>query len=184
VISYRSTVHGIMDLETGHIWKYGDINWLDDDQISNPMVKEAILKHWLVEVSGAELRQAMSDPNRRIGPKPPSKVNVSNTPAVSVSEFEDLKAQVGRLAGIIEEVFNQLVGLRNKVDNVHAPLQQNAKPSAPLDNSGGISLDAPVFVPKIKTDNVPDIGSVKQESSGSIIDTDSAVKAIKKIKKK
>jgi hypothetical protein len=186
--AFMSTVHGVMDLEVGCVWRnYGDIYYLTDDQQTAPQVQQAIQRRWLMKVSDAEVKYASMDQKRVVGPKPPVQIKplgVKADPSLDI-----IKRDVSKLNLEIQSLtrsVNSIIDLLSK-GVLAAPATQAPQVSSPQTSAPASSINEQVVVEElfIPTFKVKESVNLQAETLAVSDGTaDRAIEELKKMKRK
>lgn len=182
--AFMSTVHGVMDLEVGCVWRnYGDIYYLTDDQQSSSQIQQALQRRWLIRVSDAEVKYASMDQKRVVGPKPPAQIqalSMRSDPALDTlkRDMSKLTLEMQSLAQSVSTIIDLLAKGSVSSNNTVAPQSSElSKPAKALDSINEQVVEE-LFIPTFKVKE-----SVNLQAETLEVADDSANRAIEELKK-
>jgi len=181
-----STVHGVMDLEVGCVWRnYGDIYYLTDDQQSAPQVQQALQRRWLIKVSDAEVKYASMDQKRVVGPKPPAQIRplgVKADPSLDIvkRDISKINLELQSLTHSVNTIIDLLAkGIPQAPTDVSvsSTAQQFRQSSSPVSSINEQVVEE-LFIPTFKVKE-----SVSLQAETLAVTDENADKAIEELKK-
>lgn len=174
---YRSNVHGTLDL-AGHVWKYGDINWVTTDQLRDSVIIDAVHRGWISEVTEVQLRQAMIDPSKKVGGKPT--VTKDEDLANLVRELrEEMRSDFSKALGEMQKAFSEI---KESLANIRAT-GLSTEVAAPREATV-VNSSEPIFIPSIDASSVGSLeGALTESKTHDSSSADDAIQALKKLKK-